>query len=48
MGGKKKGGDKKKAAGKADEEDVSVENFFKAYKKNCVVYETDVSKYIKA
>ena len=48
MGGKKKGGDKKKAASKADEEDVSVENFFKAYKKNCVVYNTDVSKYIKA
>lgn len=47
MGGKKKAAAKK--AGKADEgEDLSVENFFKAYKKNCVVYNTEVSKYIKA
>jgi hypothetical protein len=37
MGGKKKGGgDKKKKEG--DEEDLSVENFWKAYKKKCVEY----------
>ena len=38
MGGKKKaaGGDKKKAKGKeGDEEDLSVDNFMKFYKKNC-------------
>lgn len=33
---KKAGGDKKKAAG--DEEDLSVENFWKAYKKKVVEY----------
>jgi len=47
MGGKKKAA-AKKAGKEADTEDVSVENFFKAYKKNCVLYNTDVSKYIKA
>ena len=37
MGGKKNGGgDKKKKEG--DEEDLSVENFWKAYKKKCVEY----------
>ena len=37
MGGKKKGGgDKKKKEG--DEEDLSVEDFWKAYKKKCVEY----------
>lgn len=37
MGGKKKGGgDKKKKEG--DEEDLSVENFWKAYKKKCAEY----------
>jgi hypothetical protein len=37
MGAKKKGGgDKKKKEG--DEEDLSVENFWKAYKKKCVEY----------
>lgn len=47
MGGKKKGGDKKKApkAAKAgDEEDVSMENFWKFYKKKCVELNCDVSK----
>ena len=49
MGGKKKGGDaKKKAAGKDDGEDLSCENFFKAYNKNVVVYGVDKSKYIKS
>jgi len=47
MGGKKKGGDKKKADKKGDEEDLSVENFWKAYKKKCVEYNCDVSKIIK-
>tara|TARA_B110000285_G_scaffold212843_1_gene256706 strand:- start:21 stop:758 length:738 start_codon:yes stop_codon:yes gene_type:complete len=47
MGGKKKGGDKKKAAGKDDGEDLSVENFYKAYKKNIVLYNCEQSKYIK-
>lgn len=47
MGGKKKaGGDKKKKEG--DAEDVSVENFWKFYKKKCVEYQCDVSKIIKA
>jgi hypothetical protein len=46
MGGKKKGGgDKKKKEG--DEEDLSVENFWKAYKKKCVEYQCDVSKILK-
>ena len=37
MGAKKKGGgDKKKKEG--DEEDLSVDNFWKAYKKKCVEY----------
>jgi hypothetical protein len=37
MGAKKKGGgDKKKKEG--DEEDLSVENFWKTYKKKCVEY----------
>lgn len=46
MGGKKKaGGDKKAAKGKAgDEEDLSVENFIKAYKKKCAEYGCDKSK----
>jgi len=40
MGAKKKaGGDKKKSAG--DEEDLSVENFWKAYKKKVVEYGCD-------
>jgi len=42
---KKAGGDKKKKEG--DEEDLSVENFWKAYKKKCVEYNCDVSKIIK-
>jgi len=45
MGGKKKGGGAKKKEG--DEEDLSVENFMKAYKKKCNEYNCDVSKIIK-
>ena len=37
MGGKKKGGGEKKKK-EGDEEDLSVENFWKAYKKKCVEY----------
>lgn len=48
MGAKKKaGGEKKKGAAAGDEEDVSVDNFWKAYKKKCVEYQCDVSKQIK-
>ena len=42
---KKAGGDKKKTAG--DEEDLSVENFWKAYKKKVIEYGCESSKYIK-
>ena len=35
MGGKKKGGGKKGGGKKEDEDDVSVDNFFKFYKKFC-------------
>jgi hypothetical protein len=46
MGAKKKaGGDKKKKA--EDGEDLSVENFWKAYKKKCAEYNCEVSKIIK-
>lgn len=50
MGGKKKagGGDKKKGKKEGDEEDLSVENFWKAYKKKCAEYQCDISKKIKA
>jgi len=50
MGGKKKagGGDKKKGKKEGDEEDLSVENFWKAYRKKCAEYQCDVSKKIKA
>ena len=47
---KKKGGDAKKKGGKGkaeDEEDFSVQNFWKAYKKKCVELECDQSKIIK-
>ena len=46
MGGKKKaGGDKKAAKGKgADEEDLSVENFWKAYKKKTAELGCEKSK----
>jgi hypothetical protein len=51
MGGKKKaGGDAKKKTAKkkeGDEEDLSVENFWKSYKKKCVEYGCDQSKIIK-
>ena len=45
MGGKKKAAAKKGKDG--DEEDMSVENFWKLYKKKCVEYNCDVSKIIK-
>lgn len=48
MGGKKKGGAAKKAGAKDDGEDLSVENFFKAYNKNVVLYNCEKSKYIKS
>ena len=49
MGAKKKaGGDAKKKKKEGDEEDLSVDNFWKAYKKKCVEYNCDVSKKIKA
>jgi len=47
MGGKKKAGGEKKKAKQGDEEDVSVDNFWKAYKKKCVEYECDISKIVK-
>jgi len=48
MGGKKKGGDaKKKAKKEGDEEDLSMENFWKLYKKKVVEYNIDMSPYIK-
>jgi len=47
MAPKKKPEGKKKGK-EGDEEDLSVENFYKAYKKNCVLYGCDVSKIIKA
>ena len=43
MGGKKKGGDtKKKAKKEGDEEDLSMENFWKLYKKKVVEYNIDM------
>ena len=49
MGAKKKGGDKKKPKAKkeGDEEDMSVENFWKSYKKKCDEYNCEKSKIIK-
>jgi len=50
MGGKKKGGDKKKAPkakGAVDENDQSMENFWKFYKKKCVELGIDILKPIK-
>jgi hypothetical protein len=44
------GGKKKKAGGggkEGDEEDLSVDNFMKAYKKKCTELGCDVSKIIK-
>jgi hypothetical protein len=47
MGGKKKpAGDKKKKK-EGDEEDKSMEDFWKAYKKKCAEYGCDVSKKLK-
>jgi hypothetical protein len=47
MGAKKKAGGSAKAKGAGDEEDMSVENFYKAYKKKCVEYNCEMSKIIK-
>lgn len=50
MGGKKKGGAKKaapKAKGAVDEDDQSMENFWKFYKKKCAELECEVSKSVK-
>ena len=48
MGAKKKAPAKeKKGKGGPDEDDVSVDNFWKAYRKKCVEYGCDVSKQIK-
>ena len=46
MGGKKKGGKKKKQA-QPEEEDLSMENFHKAYKKNIKEYGIEELKKIK-
>lgn len=47
MGGKKKAPAKKKAAA-ADEDDISVEQFYKAYKtKKCPEYGVDMLKFVK-
>lgn len=53
MGAKKKGGKGKKGGKKSkknaiDEDDKSMENFWKIYRKKCVEYECDVSKIIKS
>jgi len=49
MGAKKKaGGGKKKAANAEDEEDISVDVFYKAYKKKCTDLGVEASKQIKA
>jgi len=48
MGGKKKGGGGKKKGGKdGEEEDLSVENFMKFYRKKCAELQCDVSKIVK-
>jgi len=47
MGGKKKGGGKKKAAKAAvDEEDRTIHNFYKFYKRNCLALDVAVLKTI--
>ena len=47
MGGKKKGGGKKKSAKEGEEEDLSVENFMRFYRKKCSELQCDVSKIIR-
>jgi hypothetical protein len=49
MGGKKKAKapPKKAAKGAGDEEDISMENFWKFYKKKCGEIGCDVSKNVK-
>ena len=48
MGGKKKGGDgKKKAKAAVDENDTQVPDFWKLYKKKVVEYDVEISKPIK-
>ena len=51
MGGKKKGGDGKKKAGKGptdESEAQQVTDFWKLYKKACVEYDVEISKQIKS
>ena len=47
MGGKKKGAAKKKAGKDGEEEDLSVENFMRFYRKKCSELSCDVSKIIR-
>ena len=48
MGGKKKkGGGKKKGGKDGDEEDLSVDNFMRFYRKKCSELQCDVSKIIR-
>ena len=47
MGGKKKAAAKKKGGKDGDEEDLSVDNFMKFYRKKCAELQCDVSKIIK-
>ena len=47
MGAKKKGGGKKKAAAAEEVEDISVDQFMKAYKVACGKLEVPMQKYIK-
>lgn len=48
MGAKKKAPAKKKAGGKDDEEDISVDQFWKTYKsKKCPELGVEVLKYVK-
>lgn len=48
MGGKKKGGEgKKKAKSAVDENDTQVADFWKLYKKKVVEYDVEISKPIK-
>ena len=47
MGGKKKKGGGGKKGKDGDEEDVSVDNFMKFYKRKCAELQCDVSKILK-
>jgi hypothetical protein len=47
MGAKKKKGGGKKKGGDGDEEDVSVDNFMRAYRKKCTELGCEVNKTIR-